>query len=852
MLAVLMSLVMLTAAAGSFAEPAEGTKTARLILQEIENLNGGPVTVHADNGKVTFIGGNCTAEPVKSFEDAKPVVDAALPLLGGDGRTVLEPWRVLNAPGGAVYYVFRQVQGDTLVPGGAVKVITDAEGNMTGLTGSVVPVTGEDAEEKGESITTEQAEELVLAHERELGRAVPDVIPGQTAKTVLPTVSEPDLESEDPLSRFVWAVYTTNPSADVSGTDLPYLAHYVTLGGEYLYSLPTIIPGDAAGKAGYDASYVFEFMEPAEYTGYVDYADGTEHEISVTLMRDTRTGMYYLGNIERKIVVADCWEFLYNGGRTVIEYSPDNREWDQTALMSLHNYCRAWDYYNAIGWNGGDGKQTPVIILKDYCDKDHNPVNNAAYAGRWYGWETFLSSSINDYAQCLDVAAHEFTHCVTHSVMTHNDYMNDYGAINEALSDIHGNLCEMMAGATADTDWLLGENSGQAIRSMSDPNAYGQPAYVWDICYRPGAKVPTATNDYGGVHTNSSLLNHLAYLLCTDGGMTPEEARNYWFAADCAMVPGSDYAQLRDLLPWVLKITGLDRYQDALTAAMDAVKLGQSGLPDPMEQDKALLVLNLPDNEVFNNGNWTLQFLSVNFDRITAVLDTLTEDFSSGNLDGYPALIRKAAEQAPAAKENRKSFLDRLLDAAGGILSAPETAPAEEKAREDQELAELLEWFRGKIGEITYADIGSAGPDGHTIRIMSRPGWTFPVLVYMAVNPGGAVIDQMKYVLFLNGRWFDLTAIINDLTDEEGKADTDEIASALLGSGMFEELVNVLSSLKNPLDLLKAVALDVKGGEIIEIPAENLEQTDLSTGFMNMNMSGSEEPNNRKSRPKLP
>ena len=100
-------------------------------------------------------------------------------------------------------------------------------------------------------------------------------------------------------------------SASVSGTDLPYLAHYVTQGGEYLYNLPTILPGDAAGSAGYDASYVFEFMEPVDYTGYVDYSDGTEHEISVTLMRDTRTGMYYLGNIEHRIVVADCWEFLF-------------------------------------------------------------------------------------------------------------------------------------------------------------------------------------------------------------------------------------------------------------------------------------------------------------------------------------------------------------------------------------------------------------------------------------------------------------------------------------------------------------------------------------------------------------
>ena len=54
------------------------------------------------------------------------------------------------------------------------------------------------------------------------------------------------------------------------------------------------------------------------------------------------------------------------------------------------------------------------------------------------------------------------------------------------------------------------------------------------------------------------------------------------------------------------------------------------------------------------------------------------------------------------------------------------------------------------------------------------------------------------------------------------------------------------------MDLLKALALDVKGGETVAIPAEGLEKIDLSTGIMNRTLGGSEEPNNRKSRPKLP
>ena len=860
MLAVLTALVILVTIAGaSLAETAETANTAGLTLQEIKALNGGTVTVYRDQGRVTFISGSCSIEPVKSYEDAERVIQSVLPLLGGDGQTAFERRRVLNDPAGNVYYVFQQVLEDALVPGGAVKVITDRDGNMSGLTGSVIPasVDGRDEAKDSRAVTAEEAEALVLTHEWENGSAEPDVIKGQTVKIVLPVDRVVDVEADEIDSRYVWAVYTTNPSASVSGTDLPYLAHYVTLGGEYLYNLPTILPGDTAGAAGYDASYVFEFMEPVDYTGYVDYSDGTEHEISVTLMRDTRTGMYYLGNIEHKIVVADCWEFLYNGGHVVLEYSPDNREWDQTSLMSLYQYCRAYDYYKAIGWNGGDGEETPIIILKDFCDKDHNPVDNAAYAGKFYGWQTFLSSSVNDFAQCLDVAAHEFTHCVTGTVMTYNAYMNDYGAINEAVSDIQGNLCEMLAGATEDTTWLMGENGLNTVRSMSDPHRFRQPEYVWDVYYRAKVKDPTEANDYGGVHGNSSLLNRVAYLLCTDGGMSLEEARSFWFAADCAMVPGSDYAQLRELLPWVMKIIGLDRYEAALAKAMDATRLGVTGEPVPLEKDKALLTLNLPDNEVFNNGKWILQFASINTEKILALLSTVTEDFSSGCLESYPKLIRDLVAPAPAAEpaaeEKEPGFLESLLTTFMGQMGekdGPESAPKPEK--EDPDLTELQEWLRVKVNEFLYSDMGNAGADGHCIRIMSRPGLTFPLLTYLSVDSGGAVIEQMKLVVFVNGRWFDLTALLNDVTDSEGNPDLKKTAANLFGSDLFSELLNALAASKGPMDLMKTLALDVKGGETVEIPAKGLEKIDLSTGIMNQTLSGFVELNNRKSRPKLP
>lgn len=447
---------------------------------------------YTHDGRVTYVNGACTDAPVHSMEDAAAVVNAMVDLLGGDEQTQFEPWRSYKDPAGNIYYVFQQMYAETTVPGGAVKVVADADGAMLGLVGSVENELPDI--EDAEGITAEQAESLALSHIKDSYPTNAELVEGRTGKAVLPVNPEIDMEAEidKPENRFVWVVYTNNPSGNVeTASDLPYLAHYVTMSGEYLYSLPTIMPGDAAATAGFDSAYVFEFMEPADYTGKVTLSNGTEQEISLTLMRDSRTGMYYLGNIERRIVVGDCYEFLYDHGHVVLEASPDNTGWDNTCLLSLYNYCRAWDYYQTIGWTGGDGKQTPMLILKDFCNSYHQPIDNAAYAGYFYGWQAFLSSSVNDFSQCLDILAHEFTHCVTGSIMTYNAYLNDYGAINEAMSDIHGNICEMMAGATEDTTWALGENSTvTTFRSMSDPHLYQQPEYTWDYYYRANVKAP--------------------------------------------------------------------------------------------------------------------------------------------------------------------------------------------------------------------------------------------------------------------------------------------------------------------------------------------------------------------------
>ncbi|GAB3260896.1 M4 family metallopeptidase [Nocardioides dilutus] len=95
--------------------------------------------------------------------------------------------------------------------------------------------------------------------------------------------------------------------------------------------------------------------------------------------------------------------------------------------------------------------------------------------------------------------------------------------------------------------WLMGEDStafGGAIRDMWHPNCYGDPGKVSDAQYY------CATDDGGGVHSNSGVPNH-GYSLLVDGGTfngqtvagigLTKAAHIYWRAQSVYQTPTTDF-----------------------------------------------------------------------------------------------------------------------------------------------------------------------------------------------------------------------------------------------------------------------------------------------------------------------
>ncbi|AVQ47381.1 M4 family metallopeptidase [Clostridium botulinum] len=231
-----------------------------------------------------------------------------------------------------------------------------------------------------------------------------------------------------------------------------------------------------------------------------------------------KDGKYYLKNSNKNIYVYDLNNKYINTFTTpkssilkaskLVENNSNEFTKDKhiIAIDTYINLEKTYDYYkNKFNRNSIDNKGMNVEAFIHHGEK---------YAGA--EWSENLGSMLfgdgdgrnsSHMSKALDVVGHEFSHGVTHKE-SNLKYENESGALNESFSDI-------MGVAIKDTNFQLGEDcwtpdiEGDAIRDMQDPSKGGQPAHMKD--YRSMPATPWADN--GGVHLNSGIINHAAYLI---------------------------------------------------------------------------------------------------------------------------------------------------------------------------------------------------------------------------------------------------------------------------------------------------------------------------------------------------
>jgi len=311
-------------------------------------------------------------------------------------------------------------------------------------------------------------------------------------------------------------------------------------------------------------STVLAGKEPSRWTYFIDANSGKvlnkfdqlAHATGTTVLGTSATfnttlsaGKYYLQDTTR--------------GKGVYTYDAKNRTslpgtlwadadnvfnatYDRAAVSAHVNAAKTYDFYkNTYGRNSYDNAGARLNSTVHYSTN----YNNAFWDGTKMVYGDGDGTTFVALSGALDVVAHELTHAVT-EYTAGLVYQNESGAINEAVSDIMGTVAEYTVGSNF--DWLVGEDiytpgvSGDALRSMSNPAAYGDPDHY--------SKRYTGTQDNGGVHINSGIINKAAYLLGNGGTFynvsvtgigVPKLGAIYYRALNVYLTPNSNFSSLR-------------------------------------------------------------------------------------------------------------------------------------------------------------------------------------------------------------------------------------------------------------------------------------------------------------------
>ena len=468
---------------------------------------------------------------------------------------------------------YAQVYMDTLVFPCELIVHLDPEGNVDLLNGSYVPTPS--TVTIVPKMTAEAAKTAVLL-------ANPELADGR--------FTEPDLIIYGPLdrpARLSWRFEV-----------------HLTMTAAYRYII------DAAdGSVRNRTSLVCA----AAVTG--SGADGNGTARPLRLWQDGTT--YYMVDTSKQMFNATSRP-PNNGVGTIEVYDAANKEvqdtqfsaglikstsltsgWAPDAVGAAFGLSETYDYYlERFGRNSLNGVGGTVRALVNYG-------NNVANAF-WYGTTKTMVFGAG-FTRQIDISGHELTHGVIDSVGNGGilEYQNQPGALNESLADIFGEMVESRF-KNGRPDWLKADPFDPTNRDKLLQD-YAQPGSVSQIQGRPNpGKMSefiqlTINQDQGGVHINSSIINHCFYLLAE--GMTGaiglrDTEKVFYRAMTTQLQKQSQFIDMR--LGCVIaaeELFGADSTQARQTkAAFDQVEIVDApNTPDPTP----IPTIDAPDSTLF-------------------------------------------------------------------------------------------------------------------------------------------------------------------------------------------------------------------------------------------------------------
>lgn len=175
-------------------------------------------------------------------------------------------------------------------------------------------------------------------------------------------------------------------------------------------------------------------------------------------------------------------------------------------VSAAFNFSQTYDYFLAEhGRNSVDGQGGNITAIVQVGSYD-----NASWHGNL---RIMLFGNVRPYAAALDVVGHELTHGVTET-SAGLVYENQSGALNESFSDIFGEMVE--ARVVGQPDWKMGSKLDHPFRDFKNPGALTIQGLNRPFPSKMSEFIQlqnTDDQDHGGVHLNSSIINHTFWQL---------------------------------------------------------------------------------------------------------------------------------------------------------------------------------------------------------------------------------------------------------------------------------------------------------------------------------------------------
>ena len=450
---------------------------------DIENMNPDgdlEISYNSDKSQVTSIEGKYSEIVVENADDALDALRGIHTIVG-----ITDPYNelkllVVNSDEYGAEYTFAQVYNGYDVYSRRITVSADASGVTDSLGSGAYPTGKLAVVDTTVTISKEDAE--ALAENKYGGEC--KVVTGSTAMVYF-TINEYE---ENPV--FAYSVSVSGDNSE--GKYVEATVFIDSKNGDIIYVNSNVTGASADTGSGKN-----------------EQGDKVTFPIAFTW---TDWYFFYMQDLEREIQMYD--QILFMDFRIGSEF---NWWTDETAISAYTNIIKTYDWYkNTLGRESVDGNGLDLKVVVH----DDSYYENAF----WRGSDSTLHfcdnspSNKNDVTTsgALDVVAHEFTHGVFQYITGGVPYSNAPGAINEGYADIFGCLVE--------GDWQIGED-WKTLRDASNPTAYSAPDKLSSPFY---IDYTVDSSDNGGVHTNSSLVYHAAYLM-NKYGMSKEVLAKVWY-----------------------------------------------------------------------------------------------------------------------------------------------------------------------------------------------------------------------------------------------------------------------------------------------------------------------------------